>query len=213
MRIRTLLVVFCITLIGLPEGPASSALQGQNREAQPASGVSRSEFDLLRDDLRALQREVARQEDRIRGLARENEKLKEALRDSQRRENASKQDLERLRAELRENQQKALRENRQSILSETGRMIEELAEQTQKGLDALRQAISSRPSPRATETDFQFSDDYPREGITHVVERGETLSGIARRHNSTVRDIQNANRIARPESIQVGQTLFIPQRD
>ncbi|MCC5790320.1 MAG: LysM peptidoglycan-binding domain-containing protein [Opitutales bacterium] len=190
-----------------------SALPGQNHGAQPTSGVSRSEFDLLRDDLRALQREVARQEDRIRELAREKEKLKEALEASQRRETASKQDLERLRTEFRESQQQALRENRLRVLSETGRMIEELAEQTQKGLDALRQAISSRPTQRPTETEFQFSDDYPQEGITHVVERGETLSGIARRHNSTVRDIQNANRIARPESIQVGQTLFIPQRD
>lgn len=212
MRNRILYLFLGVLFFSFVGGP-SLVLQAQNRGAEPTSGVSRSEFDLLRDDLRALQREVGRQEDRIRELAKENQELRKALESSQRRELASKRDLERLRSEIREDQQKAIREARQSVLSESGRMVSELAEQTQKGLDALRQAISSRPSQRPSESEFQFSDDYPTEGVTHVVERGETLSGIARRHNSTVRDIQNANRIARPESIQVGQTLFIPQRD
>ena len=40
---------------------------------------------------------------------------------------------------------------------------------------------------------------------------GGTLSNIAKLHDSTVRDIQNANHIAVPEKLQVGTTLFIPR--
>lgn len=44
----------------------------------------------------------------------------------------------------------------------------------------------------------------------HVVRRGETLSGIAARYGTTVRIIQDANGIRRPDRLQIGQVLRIP---
>jgi LysM repeat protein len=56
-----------------------------------------------------------------------------------------------------------------------------------------------------------FSEDYPKTGKPYVVRSGDTLSGIARKHNSTVKYIQNANKIANPaKDLRVGETIFIP---
>jgi len=44
----------------------------------------------------------------------------------------------------------------------------------------------------------------------HVVARGETLTGIARKYGSTITAIAKANGISRPSFIRVGQRLTIP---
>ena len=55
-----------------------------------------------------------------------------------------------------------------------------------------------------------FSDDFPKEGVSYTVQRGDTLSSIASRFGVPVKDITNANRIADPTRLQAGQTLFVP---
>ena len=47
--------------------------------------------------------------------------------------------------------------------------------------------------------------------IIHVVQRGETLYGIAARYGTTVSAIVAANRLTNPNRIYVGQRLVIPQ--
>ena len=46
----------------------------------------------------------------------------------------------------------------------------------------------------------------------YTVQSGDTLASIAQRHNSSVVWIQSANMIADPRTLQVGLTLFIPQK-
>ena len=56
-----------------------------------------------------------------------------------------------------------------------------------------------------------FSDDYPKTGVSYTVQPGDTLSAIARIHGSSIKHIQNANKIVIPSrDLQVGQTIFIP---
>lgn len=45
---------------------------------------------------------------------------------------------------------------------------------------------------------------------THVVESGDTLSGIAHRHHVTVKALCSANRLKRDAVLQIGQELKIP---
>jgi len=46
-----------------------------------------------------------------------------------------------------------------------------------------------------------------------VVERGDTISGLAQRYQSRVDWIRNANQIADPSrELRVGQKIFIPQQ-
>ncbi|KKK36161.1 spore gernimation protein [Mesobacillus campisalis] len=44
----------------------------------------------------------------------------------------------------------------------------------------------------------------------HVIQRGETLTGIARTYGSTVEDIVEANAIPNPNNLVIGQTLVVP---
>ena len=48
-------------------------------------------------------------------------------------------------------------------------------------------------------------------GIAHRVKRGETLSGIAKRHGISVRALQNANSGLIASRLQIGQTIRVPR--
>ena len=49
------------------------------------------------------------------------------------------------------------------------------------------------------------------QGYEHVVKSGETLSQIATQYGVTVQVIVDANELADPNALRVGQKLFIPQ--
>jgi len=66
--------------------------------------------------------------------------------------------------------------------------------------------------PGELQPQVEFSEDYPENGVLYTVKRGDTLSGIARRLDSTVKDIQNANKIVDPaRDLRVGDVIFVPQ--
>ena len=48
--------------------------------------------------------------------------------------------------------------------------------------------------------------------VIHVVQSGETLLVIARRYGVTITDIVNANQLADPDRLSVGQELIIPNQ-
>ncbi len=97
--------------------------------------------------------------------------------------------------------------NRQ-VISEVSKQLERLANQTDEALKALAKSIDVQPEIVKLST---FSDNYPRDGIVYKVLSGDTLSEIAQKFDSTVRDIQDANHIDDPTKLKVGRTLFIPQ--
>ena len=47
-------------------------------------------------------------------------------------------------------------------------------------------------------------------GVKHLVEKGETLTGIAKRYNVTLPDLQKVNKGVNDRKMQIGQTLIIP---
>jgi LysM repeat protein len=104
--------------------------------------------------------------------------------------------------------EKALRGSDRDLALQLTQQMERLAKQTQAALDTLAKSAATRAPTVST----SFTEDYPRQGVTYTVQSGDTLAGIAQRFNSSVRDIQNANKIADPTRLQVGQVLFIPQR-
>ena len=97
---------------------------------------------------------------------------------------------------------------RQQILVELNRQISALAKETQSAINSIAKAAYNQPK---VETPVHFSDNFPKTGKTYVVRSGDTLSKIARDHGSTVKHIQNANKIVNPsKDLQVGETIFIP---
>ena len=59
-------------------------------------------------------------------------------------------------------------------------------------------------------SDLSFSDDFPRKGFVHKVKKGETVRSIAKKFNSKVEWIMNANLIVEPTRVSEGTDLFVP---
>lgn len=66
--------------------------------------------------------------------------------------------------------------------------------------------VPERPAPAPAATPAP----QPREGTSHTIQRGETLSAIAARHRISWRELADFNRIADPDSVRAGQTILIP---
>ena len=102
---------------------------------------------------------------------------------------------------------------KQQILTELNRQIRVLVKETQAAINSIAKDTYKRPVDLNGSDHFPdvFSDDFPKSGKTYIVRSGDTLSQIALDHSSTVKHIQNANKIANPsKDLQVGETIFIP---
>ena len=75
----------------------------------------------------------------------------------------------------------------------------------------LKPAPSKREVPRA---ELVKPAEEPKvevaPGVKHLVEKGETLTGIAKRYNVALPDLQKANKDVNDRKLQIGQTLTIP---
>lgn len=83
-------------------------------------------------------------------------------------------------------------------------------QQTQQVTQSPAAATTTTANTSTQQTHFKFSSDFPKDGEIYVVKSGDTLSKIARQFGSTVKYIQDANKIDDPNTVKVGQKLFIP---
>ena len=70
--------------------------------------------------------------------------------------------------------------------------------------------------PKSTVSSAQpktFSTDYPQKGFVHKVEKGETVSSIAKKYESKVKWIIDANQIVDPTKVFVGKELLFPKNN
>ncbi|MEM7790443.1 MAG: LysM peptidoglycan-binding domain-containing protein [Verrucomicrobiota bacterium] len=161
------------------------------------------DVNLLAQEMKSLRLEMAE-------MRRENERLRAqvaaatASSSTQTQIASLSSAIDVLRAEYR----RADEAQKQQIVAEVTRQIDAFAKETQVAIDIVAKAIDSTPN---VSTPVRFSEDFPRTGEKYVVRSGDTLSKIAKEFGSTVKDIQNANKIANPSrDLQVGQTIFIP---
>ena len=64
-----------------------------------------------------------------------------------------------------------------------------------------------KPEPAAVPEDTKIE---PVPGVKHLVEKGETLTAIAKRYNVGLPELQKANKGVNDRKLQIGQTLTIP---
>ena len=164
----------------------------------------------LSQDVNLLEQSLKTMRLEIEELRRENTSMRAEVASASSKSDASVQisnlsvAIETLRREygLADTQQK------QQILAELNRQISVLAKETQSAINSIAKAAYIPPQ---VPTPVYFSDDFPKTGKTYVVRSGDTLSKIARDHGSTIKHIQNANKIVNPsKDLQVGETIFIP---
>lgn len=125
-----------------------------------------------------------------------------------------------------------LRSEMDALRSENGELRRSLQEMAathaadrQKLLDEVSQIVaksSPAPKPEAKEAAAAppASDPPPRQekGYRHIVEKGQTVSAIARAYNAkgvkvTIEEIIRANDLSPEAVVRPGQELFIPKKD
>lgn len=107
-----------------------------------------------------------------------------------------------------ENKLAALPARDQALKDSVNKQIADLAKQTDAGFKAITDAMKSQPV--YTPPKKEFPQDYPETGFPHVVQSGETISGIARKYGAKINDVMNANGISDAKGLKAGETIFVP---
>lgn len=170
--------------------------------AQPLP--SAVEFANLREDVRGLVQRVGALSLRVEQLERENSELRQRLGAADK-SYATVAQLNDAISDLNRNIRSAAAAAKNEALQQVSTQMEKLAKQTNAALDSLAKAQATRPAVQTT-----FSENYPKEGISYTVQKGDTIAVIAKKTGAKQQDIVNANKLADPSRISVGQTLFIP---
>lgn len=181
-------------------GACAALLVSVSAAQTPGSNLG-FEVANMREDLRGLVQRVGELTLRVEQLERENSSLRRATAGL----DQTYATVSQLNAAIADVNQ-ALRSGDNATRDQAANAIKELARQTNAAVDSLAKGMAQR----AAITTPSFTDDFPKEGGQYTVQRGDTISSIAARTNTSVKDILNANRITDPTKIQVGQTLFIP---
>ena len=158
----------------------------------------------LREDVRLLQQTVAELRASMEQVQRDNTALSSQA-ESGKSAYATLAQLNEALAQLRQTTDAALAEQKRDVLQAVALQIAKLAKETNAAVAAVAKGQATRPA-----ISTEFSDDFSKEGVTHTVQTGETLSIIAKKYGVPMKTIQNANRIADPTKLFVGQSLFIP---
>jgi LysM repeat protein len=156
----------------------------------------------LREDVRGLTQRVGDLTLRLEQLERENSELR-AREAKSAKTFATLAQLNEAVGDLNQNIRTAVAASKSETLQSVEQQVKELAKRTNTALESLAKA----PSPVAA---APFADDFPKEGISYEVQKGDTLAVIARKTGAKQQDIINANKLADPSRIVVGQKLFIP---
>lgn len=183
-------------------------LVGLSAPAQ--TGTVRVDIANVQQDVAALAQQMKVLRLEMEAMQRENQRLRSQFQAAQSNSVLQNQmaSLSQAVAKLRKEYQAADRVQREQIIADVTRQIEALGTETNQVLQALNQSIAAEPSISLPQ---QFSEEYPKTGVSYEVRSGDTLSGIARAQGSKIKWIQNANKIANPaRDLQVGQTIFIP---
>ncbi|MBL4575627.1 MAG: LysM peptidoglycan-binding domain-containing protein [Opitutaceae bacterium] len=199
--------------LGWLVGVIAVLFSGQLQAQTYGDNQSRVQVANLREDVRVLDERTRKLSIMVEELTRENQQLRERVVRSEAVTNnqaGSFVTLSQMNQAIADIETELRQADRETIIRVTKQM-ESLAKQTQKALDSIAKSASVGSSSRAAKP-FKFTEDYPKNGITYTVQRGDTISSIASKYQSTTKDIQNANRIPDPKQLQVGQVLFIPQR-
>jgi len=191
-------------------GPAAAALA--LALPGPVSAQSPTTLADMQEDIRGLSQRLNELSLRVEQLEHENAELRAKAAASGGRELVTTAQLNAAEAQLDAAFKAEVADTRTEILAKVGTQMEKLANQTNAALDSLAKSPASPHAPAAAVPDAAtgFGDGYSKQGISYTVVKGDTVGLIAHKTGAKVQDIVDANRLADPSKIRLGQVLFIP---
>lgn len=198
-----------MTLVaGLVSGCAGPMFEGTifeqppRRDADLARGTAvspqmNSDVRQLSEQIEALNRSIEVMDGRLNRL--------EAQQQAQAAGPRSPDELAGLRRDIQ-----MLRADRETLRKEITEDLASRVERIAARQQAENQAARAAASPARSAVSGGAAAAPARAGYEHVVEKGQTLSEIARGYGKSLDAIMKANKITNPSNIRVGQKLFIP---
>ncbi|PWM30523.1 MAG: hypothetical protein DBX55_04445 [Verrucomicrobia bacterium] len=163
----------------------------------------------MQQDISLMRREIADLKTEVEQLRREAQSMAQRLAKYERASSAGESAAIQI-AGVRSQTASQMEAMKREIVEQVRKDIEALANQTNRQMSKLADAVGKVPQQEVQKT---FSEDYPKTGITYTVKSGDYLTKIARENNSRVKWIQDANRIADPSrGLRAGDQIFIPQK-
>ena len=194
MRLFNLAFIASVLLFSV----LSNALYSQNQDLRTSVADLTQDFSALDRQVRSIQFELE--------LLKENqnsEPTDKAIRLLNAKILKVENELKNLRIEMAQ-RDRALGEQ---LLSKVTARLDEY-------FKSLNQSIGASQMAESASQPLEFSDDYPKTGLSYEVQPGDTLSQIALKFGSTVRFIQDANQIKDPaRDLRIGDTIFIPLKE
>ncbi len=166
----------------------------------------------LKQDLELISRELAGLRSEVELLRRENAQLRVVVDSFSKKANynqgISSAQLIQINSRLSslEKRVQANTGSQAMIQTSVNKQMQELIKQMNDGFAKVSKGTAAPPSTKT------FSSDYPQKGFVHKVEKGETVSSIAKKYESKVKWIIDANQIEDPTKVFVGKELFVPQK-
>jgi len=166
----------------------------------------------LKQDLELISRELAGLRSEVELLRRENAQLRVVV-DSFSKKANSDQGISAAQVIQINSRLSSLEKRVQANTGSQATMQTSVNQQMQELIKQMNDGFETVSKSRATPTPAKtFSTDYPQKGYVHKVEKGETVSSIAKKYESKVKWIIDANQIADPTKVFVGKELFVPQK-
>ena len=198
--------VFLITSLACAVGFAPAVLCAKDANVRLAN---------LTQDLELLSRQVASLRSEVEILRRENTQLRLLVEQGSKSKGVSQAKLvdfsRQMDSQLADLRREVTQSNANAkiLKQHVDSSLQKLIQQMNTGFSSIRSNPVATPETPAV----AFNDEYPKDrGFVHKVGKGETVSSIAKKHNSKVSWIINANRISDPTKVHVGKALFVPQQ-
>jgi LysM repeat protein len=165
----------------------------------------------LKQDMELVTRELAGLRTEVELLRRENAQLKVQVEQFNRKQSSnagvSSGALQRMSDRLLTIESRLSHSEKTQIALQNGieAKMGSLISQMNKGFEQVHS-----PPPKSSPVP-SFNQDYPQNGFVHKVEKGETVSSIAKKYSSKTQWIIHANQIVDPKRVFIGKELFVPQ--
>ena len=164
--------------------------------AQQRAAASRSGFATPQEAARYYENLVGRLAQQVRSMQDENAMLTASNADLKQRTARLENEVRALAGEIA-----ALRKQIAADAEVRKSQLNQLADKLSKPAPAPAPAPAPRPAPA--------DKNEPAELVEHVVEKGTTLTALAKAYHVTVKDIMEVNKMKKPV-IYTGQKLLIP---